>query len=238
MLYCYKAIVFLGSIVLTFFVLRHSWVLLVPSKKKSRKRWDWNRQESHVLGHLATLSSTPNNQRRINFIKLYIHFNILASTSILHVRPLLTKHCKHCRSWLLSFYIRTLARKNLLKTYLLRPNHPTSPIHLHSEIQSHLVAVFPSPPFLEDLATKLHFLQVDARKLPSAIFAIKTPAKVTSHVVIYPGFSRLLPSDGTGRGIGAGFFFCLFQFGAGHDLFTCLLPPIHFVASKDHANAL
>ena len=55
---------------------------------------------------LAMLSSTPNNQRRINFIEDYIHFNILALTSILHVRTLLTKYCKHCGSWLLSFYVR------------------------------------------------------------------------------------------------------------------------------------
>lgn len=65
--------------------------------------------------------------------------------------------------------------------------------------------------------------------------AIKTPAKVTSHVVIYPGFHG---SYGTLASHSDVFFFnyCLFALLfvsiQGPDLFTCLLPPIPFVACK------
>lgn len=108
--------------------------------------WRIGRNHTSLATCIGYVVFDPEQPKAHKLNKLYIHFNILALTSMLHVRTLLTKYCKHCRSWLLSFYERW-REKNQLKTYLLRSNHPTSPIHPHSEIQSHLVPVFPSPPF-------------------------------------------------------------------------------------------
>ena len=101
--------------------------------------------------------------------------------------------------------LRTLTRKNLLKTYLLRPNHPTSPIHPHSEIQSHLVPVFPSPPFWR-IWPQIELYSSRCSHASLRHIAVKTPAKVTSHVVIYPGFHGSNVITGRDAGLARVFF--------------------------------
>ena len=68
--------------------------------------WRIGRNHTSLATCIGYVVFDPEQPKAHKLNKLYIHFNILALTSMLHVRTLLTKYCKHCRSWLLSFYVR------------------------------------------------------------------------------------------------------------------------------------